>query len=112
MALDVKIDGSVHIILMVGRLDSSSASEAETTVKAVIDQGATHLLIDMSGLDYISSAGLRVVLVAAKNMQKSGGAMAICGMSPSVREVFEMTGFLKILKVYDRESEAKEALQG
>ena len=111
MALEVKIDGSVHTILMSGRLDSSSAADAETTVKAVIDQGATRLLIDMSALDYISSAGLRVVLVAAKNMHKSGGAMAICGMSPSVHEVFEMTGFLKILKVYDRESEAKQALE-
>ncbi|MCC9620341.1 STAS domain-containing protein [Thalassospira sp. MA62] len=110
MAVEVKADGPVQTILMIGRLDSSSAAEAEATVKAVIEQGADRLLIDMSALDYISSAGLRVVLVAAKNMQKTGGSMAVCGMSPSVREVFEMTGFLKILKVYDREADAKEAL--
>lgn len=112
MALETRTDGPIQIILMIGRLDSSSARDAETKVKGVIDQGADRLLIDMSALDYISSAGLRVILVAAKSMQKSGGAMAICGMSPSVREVFEMTGFLKILKVYDQEAEAKEALAG
>ncbi|NIZ03795.1 STAS domain-containing protein [Thalassospira lucentensis] len=110
MAVENKSDGDIQIIVMTGRLDSSSAGEAESNVKRVLDLGATKLLVDMSDLAYISSAGLRVVLIAAKSLHKAGGAMAICGMSPSVREVFEMTGFLKILQVFDTETEAKAAL--
>ena len=63
------------------------------------DPDSTWLLFDFSELDYISSAGLRVVLVAAKRLKPLGGKLAVYGMQPQVKEVFEISGFLRILEI-------------
>ena len=80
-----------------GRLDTLTAPELETELKAELD-GITDLTLDLSGLEYISSAGLRVLLVAQKTMNAKG-SMKVTGVNETVNEIFEVTGFTDILTI-------------
>jgi anti-anti-sigma factor len=91
--------GEVAIVKLAGRLDSSAAQPAEENFARVLGSGAPHLAIDMSGLEYISSAGLRVLLVVAKKVQQAKGKMVLFGLVPHVREVFSVSGFDKIFAI-------------
>ena len=82
-----------------GRLDSNSDPIFEKELLAHIDGGCRRLLVDFSELTYISSAGLRVVLVAAKRMKAAGGKLVLAALSAQVREVFEISGFNRILEI-------------
>ena len=80
-----------------GRLDTTTAPQLEAELKASLD-GITSLTMDLSALEYISSAGLRVLLSAQKIMNKQG-TMAVTGASETVMEVFDVTGFSDILNI-------------
>jgi anti-anti-sigma factor len=82
-----------------GRLDTNTSAEFEKDVMAQLSRQPRAMVMDFSGLGYVSSAGLRVVLLAAKRMKAAGGAFVLCGLSPSVAEVFKVSGFLSILTV-------------
>jgi anti-anti-sigma factor len=82
-----------------GRLDSNSGPVFEKELLAHIDGGSRRLLLDLSGLSYISSAGLRVILVAAKKMKAVGGKLVLSGLNAQVAEVFEISGFNRILDI-------------
>lgn len=97
MTIEKKIDGGRVTLAVAGRLDTITAPELETVVDSVLD-GATDLVFDMSELEYISSAGLRVILKAQKAMNKKG-SMKLTGVNDSVMEVFDITGFLDILTI-------------
>ena len=84
-------------VALTGRLDTTTAPELEKELKASLD-GVTMLVIDMTALDYISSAGLRVLLSAHKTMAKKGG-MKVVNANEMVKEVFDVTGFADILTV-------------
>lgn len=84
-----------------GRVDSNNAGSAEAMILGQVDGGAQRLVFDMSELNYISSAGLRVLLVTAKRLRQTGGRMALCQLRPNVHEVLEVSGFLSILTVCD-----------
>lgn len=102
-------EGHAHLSFA-GRLDATSAPEAEEQLKKCLDDGNNKLLIDMKGLDYISSAGLRVLLVVAKRLRQSNGKIALCQMVDSVKEVFDISGFSSIFNIFDTESEAVDNL--
>ncbi len=82
-----------------GRLDAAGAPEVETRCKALIQQGSRRLLVDLRNVDYISSAGLRSLLVLAKAMRASAGAMVVCSLTPTVREIMVISGFDHILSL-------------
>ena len=91
--------GEVSIVKLAGRLDSSTAQPAEENFAQMLGSGAPRLAIDMSRLEYISSAGLRVLLVVAKKVQQAKGKMVLFGLVPNVREVFAVSGFDKIFAI-------------
>jgi len=91
--------GEVAIVKLAGRLDSSTAQPAEESFTQMLGSGTPRLAIDMSRLEYISSAGLRVLLVVAKKVQQAKGKMVLFGLMPNVREVFSVSGFDKILAI-------------
>ena len=82
-------------VALTGRLDTTTAPELEKELKASLD-GVTTLVIDMTALDYISSAGLRVLLSAQKTMNKQG-EMKVVHVGETIMEIFEVTGFSDIL---------------
>ena len=84
-------------VALTGRLDTTTAPELEKELKASLD-GVTTLVIDMTALDYISSAGLRVLLSAQKTMNKQG-EMKVVHVGETIMEIFEVTGFSDILTI-------------
>ncbi len=103
-------ENAVFVLGPKGRLDSANARSFEERVLAVLEKGENALLIDFEDLDYISSAGLRVLLMGAKRLQQSGGKIALCALSPSIHEVFEISGFLTIFTVHSNRAAALVAM--
>ena len=97
MNITRKTEGSTLIIALEGRLDTMTAPELEAELKASMDS-ADKLVLDFTALDYISSAGLRVLLSAHKAMSAKGG-MKVIHVNEIVREVFDVTGFCDILTI-------------
>jgi anti-anti-sigma factor len=89
------------ILLPVGRLDSSNARSFETLVMAHIDGGQQRLVIDFSRLNFISSSGMRVLLIAAKRLSANEGTIALCNMQDHIEEVFRVSGFDQIIPIRD-----------
>ena len=98
-------------LCMEGHLDAATSVEADSELTRMIDEGQIKLLIDLTKLDYISSAGLRVLLVAAKQLQQKNGQIVLCSMTVGVKEVFEISGFSSIFKIFPTVSEALEFMQ-
>ena len=97
MTIEIKKNAKETIIEVVGRLDTITAPVLEKTINDNIGN-VQSLILDFTGVEYISSAGLRVLLGAQKKMQKSG-SMKLKGVCEDVMEVFEMTGFADILTI-------------
>ncbi len=102
--------GQAAVVLFSGRLDSYSAARIEAELVAAIEAGARKLVFDLAALDYISSAGLRVILVVAKRLKPLGGRLVLCRLSAPVLEVFEISGFLSIMAIHDTKEAALAAL--
>ena len=85
-------------IALVGRLDTTTAPDLEKELKELFEQGVSQLTLDFEQLDYISSAGLRVLLFAQKNLSENG-KMTIRNVKPEIMEVFDITGFIDILTI-------------
>lgn len=94
-----------------GRLDSNNAAVVEQALLARIQEGHSRLVIDLTDLDYISSAGLRVFLLVAKKLRQQQGQLSLCNMSRSIKQVFEISGFTAILKVCDDFDSACDAVR-
>lgn len=107
MDIQVKVGGDFTILVFNGRLDAVSASAAETVITKAIEDGVRHMIFSLAGLEYISSAGLRVVLMAAKKMSRQNEKVVLCELQESVREVFEISGLLSIFPIADTEAAAQ-----
>jgi len=106
MTIGQERSGTVLVLSPTGRLDRGGAAEAEAEILGHIERGERRLVLDLAGLDYVSSAGLRTVLVIAKRLRQEQGAIVLCGFQPHVRDVFEISGFLSILDVADTRQDA------
>jgi stage II sporulation protein AA (anti-sigma F factor antagonist) len=91
--------GSALVLAPSGRLDSVTSSELEKHVARQLDAGERRLVVDLAGVEYISSAGLRVLLMAAKRLREPPAALVLCGMGPGVRTVLELAGFLPLFAI-------------
>jgi anti-sigma B factor antagonist len=97
MTIEKNLNGESATLVVVGRLDTQTAPELEKELDGVVP-GIKELTFDMSGLEYVSSAGLRVILKAQKIMNAQG-SMKLTGVNDSIMEVFDITGFLDILTI-------------
>ena len=97
MTIDKMTEGMKLTIALSGRLDTTTAPKLETELKQNIS-GVNKLILDFSGLEYLSSAGLRVLLSAQKVMNRQG-SMVIKHVNETVMEIFEITGFVDILTI-------------
>ena len=96
-----KQQGKYHVLGATGRLDVATASLFEKEITACFAEGQTNLVIDMSGVEYISSAGLRGILVAAKGAKARSGEIRFCCLSGMVAEIFKISGFGKMFDIFD-----------
>ncbi|MBQ7221729.1 MAG: STAS domain-containing protein [Synergistaceae bacterium] len=98
MNIRAHIESSTLTVLPEGRLDTSAAPQLEEELKAHLE-GVRELIMDLGGAEYISSAGLRVLLSAHKAMKKNNGSMKIINANSAVMDVLEVTGFSGILNI-------------
>ncbi len=109
--MDVKTIGDVSVAIVVPRFDAQTAGDVEVVLRDQIAKGAKKLILDFSQTEYVASAGLRVLLSAAKSLHSSGGQIALFSMKPQVFEIFEISGFDQIFKIYTSQQEALENLK-
>jgi anti-sigma B factor antagonist len=108
MNISTREEGEVTVVGVEGNLDTNTAPDAQQHLDGLQDNGVRKILVNFETLDYISSAGLRVLLATAKRLGTSGGSLRICGLNETVNEVFEISGFSVILSVFGDEAEALE----
>lgn len=100
--------GDVCIVQIAGRLDSGTSDGLAQQLHQIVDGGTRRLVIDFERLDYVSSTGLRVLLVAAKRLKAVDGKMALSSLKPHILEVFEIAGFKSIFPIYGKTDEATQ----
>jgi anti-anti-sigma factor len=105
-----KIDGQV-VISLSGRIDSTAAVEFEEKLIEIIDRGVHVMVVDFLRVQFISSAGLRVLLLAAKKVKPYGGKLLLCDMPKDVREVFDISGFSSIFEIHENVTNAVNAIK-
>ena len=106
MEISIRNKGGIAIVEMEGKLDTQTAPDAEKALAELIDEGSSQLLVNFGKLDYVSSAGLRILLATAKRLNANQGEMRLCALNGVVRDVFEISGFAKIFKIFANEAEA------
>jgi anti-anti-sigma factor len=102
---------SIALVRIKGRFYSSDTKSAEDGLAAALGIGVPHLAVDMTDLDYISSAGLRVLLKLAKQIQKAKGKVVLFGLRPHVREVFSISAFDRIFSIHADRAAAIAAMR-
>jgi anti-anti-sigma factor len=96
----------VLILGILGRLDSTTSKSVEEKLVSAIEAGERRLVIDLSELEYISSAGLRVFLLAVKRMTAVSGKVALSSLKDPIKQVFDIAGFSSMLSIYGSPEEA------
>jgi anti-sigma B factor antagonist len=99
----------INIFKLNGRLDSNTSQGFEKKIFQAIDDGSKNMIIDFKNLEYISSAGLRVILKATKALKREEGKMMLCDMQDYVKEVFEIAGFDSFLPIVGTMNDALQA---
>ena len=94
------------VLSVIGRIDSGNAREFEDTMRGVLDQGGRGAILDCAELTYVSSTGLRVLLRATRRLDREHVPFVVCSLSPSISEVFRISGFDKIIPVCGSRAEA------
>lgn len=99
-------EGAFLVLAVAGRMDTITAPQFEAQCLSSLEAGDKRLVVDLGGLEYISSAGLRSILSAAKKLKAAGGDIAFCALSGIVAEVFAVSGFNKLMPVFPTRQEA------
>jgi anti-anti-sigma factor len=108
MNVQVVKSADYTLVSVEGRIDTTNAMEFEKPMMEVIEGGCTKLILDCSGLNYISSSGLRVFLVVQKKMMAAKGQFRLCDLQPGIREIFDISGFSSIFSVFPDQKSAIE----
>jgi anti-sigma B factor antagonist len=103
--------GSVVVLALTGRLDAGTAGKLEEKLVSLIDAGNRSFVLDLMNLDYISSAGLRVLLMTAKKLKGLNGRIVLASLKDHIREVFDIAGFSAIFPTYDQQDAAVGSFQ-
>jgi len=106
--MDVKVQemNRADLAVVSGRVDSSTAADLGAALNERINNGTLNIVIDLSGVDYMSSGGLRELVAALKRVKKDGGDVRLCAPSARVREVLELAGLDSIFQIFDEQVNA------
>jgi stage II sporulation protein AA (anti-sigma F factor antagonist) len=108
MQISEERTAGVVVVAVAGRIDSTTSGTLDAHLAGLDGAGEHRVVVDLSGVDYISSAGLRVMLSLAKRTKLNQGALALCGLGESVRQVFSLAGFLPLFSVEPSRERAVE----
>lgn len=114
MALEIKtleVEG-VTVVAPAGQLDARAAPDFEKEVLKAVGKGAKEVVIDFAALDYVASAGLRVLIMAGKRLQAEGAQLVLCALNPSVQQVFDVAGFTKLFPIHPNRGAAIQWVTG
>lgn len=111
MKITISKENNTTIFALKGRLDSNSAPQFEKQLQDFIIKPNTHLVFDFNNLDYISSAGLRIILNTAKAYKSGQYLFSTCAMQEHVQEVFEISGFDSFITIHRSVDESLSALK-
>lgn len=100
--------GNYTVLNIKGRIDTVHSSVLEDEVNQLFDSGEKDLIFNCSGMNYISSSGLRVFLVAQKKAKAINGKLFLCDMQPAIQEIFRISGFSNLFRIFDTQEEALE----
>jgi anti-sigma B factor antagonist len=109
MQIAVKTAKEVKVLAFEGSLDTQTSPDAQTQLNQLIEGGDKKILVNFEKLHYISSAGLRILLAAAKQLKTAEGELRICDLNEVVKEVFDISGFSTIFKIFENETEALDS---
>ncbi len=109
MVIQAKRDGETLVIKADGRIDGANSHAFQEELESAIGDDDRTVILSLESLLYISSAGIRVILMTAKTLQRRGGRFALSSLSEPIREVFEISGFDKIISVHASLDEALSA---
>ncbi|MYD51324.1 MAG: STAS domain-containing protein [Dehalococcoidia bacterium] len=112
MELNVERDGGTVVVGAGERIDGTNAREFQSALEDAIEETDRAVILDLADLTYISSAGLRAILMTARSLRRQDAALAVCSLTDSVREVFEISGFNQIIPVHSSRDDAVNALNG
>jgi len=110
MEIHNRVENGILIIAIDGRLDAASAPVAEGEISKALEGEQNRLLFDLSGLEYLSSGGLRVILGAAKEIKRRDGKVALAALKQYVYEIFEVSGFTAMIPILNSIDEGLKAL--
>jgi len=111
MTLEIISLNTIPVILIPERLDTKNAPEIEAELRSFSSGGPKKVVIDLSRTEYISSAGLRILLQLTRDILKTGGGIALCGLKPPVHKIFDMAGFTSIFKICATREDALNLLK-
>ncbi len=100
MNIQIKQEGEIMVVSASGKIDAMTAPAFESSLTDLIDKGRLKLVLDLGGVEYISSAGLRVILASAKALKGKNGKMLLAGPRGPVKEVFDISGFGSVFDIY------------
>ncbi len=106
MEINVSEMRRVQLFEVIGRVDSTNATELGTAMDRAVDDGKSNLVLDLSGVEYMSSAGLREMVRILKRVKRVGGDLRIANPSERVREVLELAGLDSVFEIYPTQVEA------
>ena len=110
MDLQTRTEGNVIVVTISGRLDAVTAPDYEKKIRQMIDSGNSYFVVDFEQLEYISSAGLRALLLMGKLLKEKDGQVCFANVKGNVRSVFDMSGFSTIFRMEDSTAAAVAAL--
>jgi anti-anti-sigma factor len=105
LAINEEKVGEVTVLGLEGRLDTDTSADLELAVQDLMQAGVRQFVVDLSGVGYVSSAGLRVLLSLGKTVENSGG-LRLSGLNPTVRQVFDVAGFTQLFAIFASRDEA------
>jgi anti-anti-sigma factor len=100
--------GNFSVLKINGRIDTIHSSTMEDEVNQLFDNGEKNLIFNCSEMNYISSSGLRVFLVAQKKVISINGKLYLCNMQPAIQDIFRISGFSNLFRIFDTQEEALE----
>lgn len=106
METQVEEKGDVVVMRLTGRLDAASSPQLEKKINSIIESGHFKLILNLGGVDYLSSAGMRLMLSVSKKLKHLEGKVVACQLNEEVMDVIKMAGFHQVLELYPNEEES------